>query len=989
MSYARIGRTSVLIISLLVFMLFFNFTGAFAAEQYKDAVSEDVIKNLQMEVLLELVSKKSNLSDAHKKLSTDLVQLINRDYLLPGQSVEDLKDEMKALKQFVPAAETGMRANGMMSGDLVYVYIYLYPDHSTYVVDSYAVQITNRDENNQLAVAWVEVEQLEALASLEAVRTICTVMPPLTRAGSVTSEGDQIHRADQVRNLYEQNGSGIKVGIISDGVDNWTSARNSGDLPADLNVLNNTLGGDEGTAMLEIVHDLAPGAQLYFHDAGQNKVAFNAAIDSLINAGCKIVCDDIGWITEPFFEDGIIARHVATVLDSNNIIYVTSAGNDAKRHAQALYQNGGGNLHNKFFYLDLPPGGRATIILQWNDKFGSSGNDYDLYLANYRTGTIVAKSEIIQNGNGDPLEMLSVTNNGNSLFEGMIVVSNYQGKAAQRTLELFIYPGNGTIVYMDNLAAQDSIYGHPAVPKAIAVGAIDVPNPNEIAGYSSQGPVTISYPAQVVRNKPDICGIAGVKVTGVGGFPSPFYGTSAAAPHVAAIAALVWAEVPHKPADEITGMLMSSAVDLGAPGRDNIYGYGRADALNAFQLIDEPPTVTGTDPANGAVNVPVTKTITVTFSENVQAGSNYGQISIDNNVVFTKSISGNKLTIQPGSNLAQNKTYTVTVPAGAVKDMTGNDLATGCSFSFTTQQIDLPPVVTVADPANGAVDVPVNKTITVTFSENVQAGSNYGQISIDNSVVFTKSISGNKLTIKPNSDLAYHKSYKVTIPAGAVKDMNGNELAQKYEFSFMTMDAGSVVSIELPSITGRAGQMVTVPVTLGNGAGVAGFQFKINYDAAILSEPAASKGSLIEGSSDWSLSYNTASGSITVIGYDVQANGLASGEGELVKLSFKIADGAQNGLEVNLGFSDTTISNRSGQSMPVSTQDGKITVIVRMIGDVNGDDQVNILDVVQTVNIVLGKKTPTPEELYAADANGDGVINVLDVVKIVNLVLGR
>ncbi|MCB0297111.1 MAG: cell surface protein, partial [Calditrichaeota bacterium] len=99
------------------------------------------------------------------------------------------------------------------------------------------------------------------------------------------SEGDAIHRADQARSAYGQGGGGIDLGIISDGVDNRASAQASGDLPADgagLTVLSNALGGDEGTAMLEIVHDLAPDAGLFFHDAGTNIIAFQTAIDNLV-----------------------------------------------------------------------------------------------------------------------------------------------------------------------------------------------------------------------------------------------------------------------------------------------------------------------------------------------------------------------------------------------------------------------------------------------------------------------------------------------------------------------------------------------------------------------------------------------------------------------------------------------------------------------------------------------------------------------------------
>jgi len=104
--------------------------------------------------------------------------------------------------------------------------------------------------------------------------------------------------------------------------------------------------------------------------------------------------------------------------------------------------------------------------------------------------------------------------------------------------------------------------------------------------------VTIAYPSRVSRPKPDLCGVDGVLISGAGGFGYwdgsnyRFYGTSAAAPHIAAIAAQIWGAAPYKTGDEIRNLLCDSAVDLGGTGYDNIYGYGRADALNAIEDIE-------------------------------------------------------------------------------------------------------------------------------------------------------------------------------------------------------------------------------------------------------------------------------------------------------------------------------------------------------------------------------------------------------------------
>lgn len=585
-------KASKFLVCLSLLLLFVFLATAAEAFNYKTGPALDkTLEKHRMEIIETLASEKTALKPNHKKLGTDLLKLVNEDLILPGKNQEELKKQMQSLKQLRRSAAVNRTVYGTVDNDLVYVYIFLKPDTETHAIDSFAQEVTDRDEENHMAAAWIPISSLDTLAKLDSVRSIQTVIPPICNTGSITSEGDSIHRADLVRSLG-QDGAGIKVGIISNGVDHWLDARNAGDLPANLHVLSNSVGGDEGTAMLEILHDLAPGAELYFHDCGDNFIAFNSAVDALIAAGCTVIADDISWVTQPFFEDGLIASHIASKLKQNNIIYISSAGNYAYNHYQGNYLDGGYNFHDfsngssvyKDLYIDIPPGDQVMIILQWDDKFGASGNDYDLCLYDENTGEIIDKSWYIQDGNGDPLEGIIYTNNTSKTVYGQIWVYKTDSAAA-KTLEMYIYPDYNSVLYINNLTQEDSIYGQQAVPNVISVGAIDVPNQDEIAFYSSQGPVTIKYPRAETRNKPDICGMANVHITGAGGFYNPFSGTSAAVPHIAAIAALVWAENPGKSANEIREVLLSKAIDLGPVGFDYIFGYGRADALKSFNAI--------------------------------------------------------------------------------------------------------------------------------------------------------------------------------------------------------------------------------------------------------------------------------------------------------------------------------------------------------------------------------------------------------------------
>lgn len=701
-----------------------------------------------------LITIKENLSESKKKLGTDLLKLIDSSFLLPTQNRSQVVSEMKELKQFIASGDSVATINKRIvnktHNDLVYVYVNLQPTTPTSVIDSIAWNVTDRDEKNHLATALVETNRLETLASLKEVRSISSVLPPVTNSGSVATEGDVIQQTAAVRAAYSQGGSGIKIGVISDGVDNIASAKSTGDLPAGVTVLSNSIGGDEGTAMLEIIHDMTPDASLYFHDCGNNVLAFNSAVDDLVTAGANVIVDDIVWLGEPFFEDGTVASHVASVLISNNIIYVSAGGNYAKQHYQGDYYNNGSNYHDfsrgsnptfKNLYANIPPGGSITVILQWNDNFGSSGNDYDLLMDNNDGSGLLAGSFAIQNNDDNPFETFSYTNTTGSAIDARIWVNNYNGSATIKTLELFIFPSNGAANYSDNITSVDSIFGQQAVSGVIAVGAIPASNPSTIESFSSQGPVTIIGQAQ--RMKPDIAGIDCVSVTGVG-FHTPFCGTSAAAPAVAAIAAQLWGEHPSATGNQIRNRLLNSAVDLGTPGVDTVFGHGRADSLLNFQVG---PTITAfnftTPVATGVINESAkTIAVTVPFGTNVTA------------LAPTITITG--ASTSPLSGVAQNFTnpviYTATSSDGLTKPYT---VTVNVASTIPTCSSG----VLNGDGVSDTVQVVLTCDNTVKFASSGTTTANATDLDkiklqpeSDSHKPFAATISGNELTLTFNAE---------------------------------------------------------------------------------------------------------------------------------------------------------------------------------------------------------------------------------------------
>lgn len=220
-----------------------------------------------------------------------------------------------------------------------------------------------------------------------------------------------------------------------------------------------------------------------------------------------------------------------------------------------------------------------------------------------------------------------------------------------------------------------------------------------------------------------------------------------------------------------------------------------------------------TFPADGAADVPLDAAITVTFNREIQPGDEFEGIELKagagKSAGVEKSTGGRVLTVRPLDRLAPAMRYTLAIPAGAVKDVSGNALQVGYAFSFTTAggvADNDPPRMIGSDPAPNAKDVPVNKTITVTFSESVQPGSKFDQILLKdaagNLVSFIPSFSGNALAIDPVEDLKPGARYTLTVPAGAVKDLAGNELREGYLLSFSTGPANiktlAVVGTEPP-----------------------------------------------------------------------------------------------------------------------------------------------------------------------------------------------
>ncbi len=460
---------------------------------------------------------------------------------------------------------------------------------------------------------------LAAVADLAAMPEVANIRIgrlPITRQ-TVVAQGAIASSAKRASFRYGTSGAGVKVGVISDGVFLLQDQEMTGDLPPVVTVLPGQDGaGAEGNAMLTIVHALAPGAELYFATGATGEAAFADNIMALRAAGCDIVVDDLFYTDEAAFQDSAVAQAVAQVVASGGL-YFSAAGNEgnkasgtsstwegdfavggtpaALRGDGAVLSFGAGAISNPLL-SDAING----LTLQWTDPLGASQNEYDLFVLDAALSRVVDFSTNVQDGHQNPIQEISAV-----AVAGERVVVVKKAGAADRFLHLSAIGG------MLRYGTAGCETGHATIPGAFAVAAVDVATAhggwftggaaNPIEPFVCDGPRRMFFQPDgtpitpgnysstggLVRRKPDLASADGV-ATAVPGF-NPFLGTSAAAPHAAAIAALAKSILPAFTPGDFASAVAATALDIMAPGFDRDSGYGILMAMPALAALGAHP----------------------------------------------------------------------------------------------------------------------------------------------------------------------------------------------------------------------------------------------------------------------------------------------------------------------------------------------------------------------------------------------------------------
>lgn len=589
------------------------------------------------------------------------------------------------------------------------------------------------------------ISSLESLGSLRYAHASLA----LSNAGRVTTQGDAAMRAQLARPGYSVDGTGVRVGVLSDSFNakgGMATDIASNDLPSNPQILLDAAGStDEGRAMAQIVHDIAPGSPISFYSAMGGEADFANGIRALKDAGCKVIVDDILYLNEPMFADGVVAQAVDEVAVAG-VSYFSAAGNGGQNSYQAAFKETSDGYHNfdpgtntdTVLGLNFMAYSTVYFILQWPDRYASCGQgnpgaatDLDLEFVHQDGTPWLVNGQPIgsfdNNLGQDPVEVLAVSVGApTDLFyvHAGLKIHRKSG-AAPPLVKLVWYTVSGSTGQEQYYTDSSTLYGHMNARGAMAVGAAWYCNtpafgisPPSLEYYSSMGGTPIYYNPDgtanyEVRNKPDFTAPDGGDnsffgsdrdCSGTDGFPN-FFGTSAAAPHAAAVAALMLQAQPAATPDQVRSFLQSTAIDMLTSGFDFRSGYGLVQADAALAQATQAPTAANQSKTSTEdLPLPVTLSATdpngfpLTFT--VVSAPAHGTLSgTAPNLVYT-----------PALNYAGADSFTF-------KASNGYASSAPATVSLTVTPVNDAPVITAGPVAAASPVVRTSTTVSVTGSD--------------------------------------------------------------------------------------------------------------------------------------------------------------------------------------------------------------------------------------------------------------------------------
>ncbi|MGB5393622.1 MAG: S8 family serine peptidase, partial [Lutimonas sp.] len=567
----------------------------------------------------------------------------------PSDLIYRINDNNEVLIEIIPGANQMSTLISLLKSTFA-LQFNSNPNLSNFIIDPDIIlqdQLTAAD-------VFFPISRLLELENYASVKFASLLVPSFRNAERATSQGDAVQKTSTVRESFRivqdgeivpVDGKGIKVGVISDSYDTQPFTDKSkatvdvenGDLPGPGNpdgyelpvdvLLDFPYGeaSDEGRAMLQILHDVAPASELAFHTGILSPRNFELAIKALQDANCDIIVDDITFPTEPFFGEGRISEAIENFTAQEGKLYFTSAGNFADNGYQATFSTSsvqpqtnfltpGSNVRAHVFGTN-PDGtqdvlqqisvekGVYMLVLQWENDIASQNNlsgaitDLDFYIVDDNGNLVVGNNR--SNEDGDPTEIMVFQATGSGTAN--IMITSTSGAATNGLPFRFIAFRSDGLEFLEYGGAP-TVSGHAMTPAANAIAAVDyrtAQNPDPQAFSSFAGTLSSNQILEIKLSAPDgvdtnVSSI-GFDVDGTG-FPN-FFGTSAAAPHAAGAFALLMSALPSWypnglpiEAVELTNIKADKALQLvkqtSVPAGDkNQAGEGLINMEAAFSLI--------------------------------------------------------------------------------------------------------------------------------------------------------------------------------------------------------------------------------------------------------------------------------------------------------------------------------------------------------------------------------------------------------------------
>ncbi|MEM8535363.1 MAG: S8 family serine peptidase [Chloroflexota bacterium] len=685
------------------------------------------------------------LSDDHiatnpeEKVSYQLTQLIQ-----PNAQLQSTKQQTP--QAHLSGEELGSIVQNKQGDILTYIRMNNLSRSNVHAITRSGAQIRHIDREYGIITAYINPQNVLSVASGSAVQNIQEVLQPVsmgnlhstsssatTRPQStscvpgIVSEGDTQLRASAARTNFDIDGSGITVGVLSDTFDESgmhiigaDDDIESGDLPGPGNPCNRTTpvniiaegesagSVDEGRAMLQIIHDLAPGADLAFATAYGGVFEFADNIRQLQqSANANVIVDDIVYHVEPFFQDGPVDVAIRDVVN-NGATYFTAVGNlhvedergnsigsyeaDAYRPIPCPIVTGdsgavqpGKDCHDfdpgpgtdNRLHFKLGGSGQLKFVFQWAEPWFGVETDLDITIVD-EDNNVLRESRNVnigQSGTQFPYESLFYAKEPQDVY---LIISRAAGDETPRLKYILLRQHALEAVEYSSIPNGDTfgptVFGHLGAEPAISVGAVPYNDSETPEDFSSRGDPTVYFgpvdsrnPAPALaepatRQKPDLVASNNTQNTFFvnTGNGYRFEGTSAAAPHAAAIAALMKEQATRNDnilSPQTIAMIMKEHADSLENGSRSSSGAGLINALDAVGVIEQNevtpmPTATSTstpapvaptatlapsEPTPTATSTPITPTIepSVTPTAGTPVPTNPGSVPpVDQSTVY-------------------------------------------------------------------------------------------------------------------------------------------------------------------------------------------------------------------------------------------------------------------------------------------------------------------------------------------------------------------